>query len=181
MALALYGDYLSIDEILADEVKFPCKLEVPLYQLGFIDPKNGGNSAEDVQSGTKLELPYWLAKDLCNRTRNIVSVDKPLPFKNVFKEIMRADSTAMDLSKHSLHYYGYGLRCSEFGTIPDNDDVREALMECFVGRFRMLADLSMNSMNSDIGAITVSLDVTEKNMFQHGQGLYLNYHSRQRL
>ena len=170
MSLGSYGSYFSLDEILADEVKFPCKLEVPLYQLGFIDPKNGGSANENVQSGTKLELPYWLARDLCNRSRNIVSVDKPLPFKNVFKEIMRADSAAMDLSKHSLYYYGYGLRCSEFSTIPDNEDVRDALMECFIGRFRMLADLSMNSMNSDIGAITSSLDVAEKNLFQHGQG-----------
>ena len=110
MALSNYGAYFDLDEILGDEVKFPCKLEVPLYQLGFIDPKNGGKGEEDIRSGTKLELPYWLAKDLCNSNRNIVSVDKPLPFKNVFKEIMRADSTAMDLSKHSIYYYGYGLR-----------------------------------------------------------------------
>ncbi|XP_063615046.1 DNA replication complex GINS protein PSF3-like, partial [Penaeus indicus] len=100
-----FPDYFSLGDILATQDRVPCKFELPVYNLGYLDPSSGN---KDVVAGTKLELPCWLARALCSSRRHIVSAQLPNTFKERYREIMKADASVVDLHKLGPHYYELG-------------------------------------------------------------------------
>lgn len=70
------------------------------FRLGFLDPTS---DQADLRKGTQLELPLWLAKNLYN----MYSVDIQLPkaFSHFYVNIMRADSSCVDLKRLQPNYY----------------------------------------------------------------------------
>lgn len=61
--------YLDIDQILAEEERFPCKFLVEAPTLGQLDPTNAGYG-NPLPIGSRVELPLWLAESL--QTRKMV-------------------------------------------------------------------------------------------------------------
>lgn len=112
-------DYFDIDDVIATQDKVPCKLEVQVHHLGFLDPSSDG---EHMAVGTKLELPYWLAKELCSRRRRVVSVELPKVYKDGYREILKADASVVDLHKYGPHFYDIGTKLMHF------DDDENALV-----------------------------------------------------
>ncbi|KAJ8302413.1 hypothetical protein KUTeg_018809 [Tegillarca granosa] len=98
-------NYFSISDILATQERIPCKIELPIHRLGYLDTSS---ESEDLLPGTKMEMPYWMAKALCSRKRHIVSVEQPKQYRESYREILNADATAyqarlrkiMDLSQN---------------------------------------------------------------------------------
>ncbi|KAG7163514.1 DNA replication complex GINS protein PSF3-like [Homarus americanus] len=76
-----FPSYFSINDILATNERVPCKFERTAYGIGFLDPSSGN---KDLESGTKLELPCWLARALYSR-RRIVSCHLPKIFKEKYR------------------------------------------------------------------------------------------------
>merc|ERR1712168_1085675 len=53
--------FFDMDDILASQERVACVVETPLRGLGFLD---SSYDAQDLAAGTKLELPFWVVKDL---------------------------------------------------------------------------------------------------------------------
>jgi GINS complex subunit 3 len=104
-------DYFDIDDVLATQDKIPCKLEVQIHNLGFLNPSAEGGH---LTIGTKLDMSYWLAKELCSRRRKVVSVELPKVYRDGYREILRADASVVDLHKLGPYFYGIGTKFMHF-------------------------------------------------------------------
>ena len=120
--------YWSIDDILAGDAKVLCKFELPVYRLGHLVP---GTGDENIAAGTKMELPCWLARVLCSRKRQIVSVELPKAYKDTFREIIRADANVINFQKLGPYYYSSGVKLLGFG-LQETDALSRALVEVSV-------------------------------------------------
>ena len=118
-------DYFDLDDIIATQGRIPATLEVQIYNLGFLDPSSEGN---DLQSGTKLEMPFWLAKELCNRRRKIISVEIPRAYKDGYREIFKADASVVDLHRLGPYFYEYGTKLLHFD-FEENSQMASSLQE----------------------------------------------------
>ena len=100
-------DYFNLDDILASNEKVPCRFEMPVYRLGFLD---ASSSEEHLAKGTKLELPCWLSRELCTRRRKIVSVEFPKVYSETYRQIYKADANTLDLHKMGPYFYKFGVK-----------------------------------------------------------------------
>ena len=118
-------DYFDIDDIIATQGRIPSKLEAQIYNLGFLDPSSEGN---DLQAGAKLELPLWLAKELCNRRRKIVTVDIPKAYKDSYREIFKADASVVDLHRLGPYFFEFGTKLLHFD-FQENSQMASSMQE----------------------------------------------------
>ena len=158
--------YFSIDDILASQQSLPVEFEIPVYRLGFLNPNSND---EHLDTGLKMELPFWLVKVLGSRKRQIVKVELPKSYKENHREILSADAKVVDLSKLGPYYYTMGLNLLCFDH-PERRDLSKSLLETFLNRFRQIMDHSQNAFQSDMFSLTCKLDETEKRLFHLGQG-----------
>ena len=158
-------DYFSIDDILACQQRVPCQFELPVYRLGFL---NANSNDEHLQVGTKLELPLWLARVLCSRRRQIVSVGLPRVYRETQRDILSADANVVDLYKLGPYYYSMGVKLLCFEHL-ERADLSKCLLEAFLNRFRWIMDTSQNAFQSDTTPMMSKLDETERELFRTGQ------------
>ncbi|XP_041376292.1 DNA replication complex GINS protein PSF3-like [Gigantopelta aegis] len=161
-----YSDsYFDIDDILTTQEKLPCKVELPIYRLGYLDPSC---ESDDLLPGTKLDLPYWMARGLCSRKRHIVSVDSPKQYRTAYREILTADANVVDLHKLGPYFYRFGSCLLNF-EYADATDIAKCLLKTFQARFRRIMDCSQNVLNEDTSVVTSKLDEMERSLFSDGQ------------
>ena len=158
-------DYFSIDDILSSDQRVPCQFDLPVYRLGFLDPSA---HSEHLEAGTKLELPFWLAKALCTRKKQIVSVELPKAYRESQRDILSADARVVDLYKLCPFYYSLGVKLLCFDHL-ERGDLSKSLLETFLNRFRHIMDTSQNAYQTDTTTLTSKLDETERKLFHVGQ------------
>lgn len=175
-------DYWSIDDILASQERVPCKVEQPLYRLGYL----GSNDQEHLLQDTKLELPMWLAKGLCTKRRRIVSISYPKTYKEAIRSALEADANTINLHRNGPYFFSFGIKLLSFD-LPERGHLANSLLEVsyiipqvwlymylfilqtFIKRFRKLMDESQNAFQIDLTMFTKSLDQMEKYLFSLGQ------------
>lgn len=54
-------NYFCIQDIMSLAQRVQCTFLVDLPKLGFLDP---AGESDNIAKGTKLELPFWMARDL---------------------------------------------------------------------------------------------------------------------
>jgi GINS complex subunit 3 len=82
------------------EERVPSTFTIDAVNLGHLDPSS---IDEDLQQGTKVELPFWLAKALASK--NMVAVELPKCYGHTFLNHMRADPSVINLRDKSPFYY----------------------------------------------------------------------------
>ena len=92
---------------------------------GYLDTSN---ESDDLRPGTKLELPFWLARSLCGRRRTIVTVELPKQYKEGYREILSADASVVDLHKLGPYFYKFGSELLKF-ELPDTPDIAKSLLQ----------------------------------------------------
>lgn len=98
-------DYYSLDDILSSHQRVPCRIEQPIYRLGFL---NTSSAEAHLLPGSKLELPVWLARRLCSK--HVVSVQLPRQYRASQRTILSADAKVVDLHRLGPHYYSVGVQ-----------------------------------------------------------------------
>ena len=124
----LSEDYFSIDDIIAGQARVPCRVELPLYRLGFL---NSNSQEEHLLPGTKLELPLWLARGLCTRRRQIVSVTLPKEYRERKRTILSADANVVNLHNKGPYYYSTGVKLLFFN-LNDGPELSSSLLEVWL-------------------------------------------------
>lgn len=116
--------YYSPDAILTDSQKAPCVFELTVPQL---TPLNNGSV---VESGTKLDLPLWLAEMLAvskpsgPSSGSLVTLDMPAPLGPRVMNALRADPKSVDVRSQAQRFYGLGERMLD---LFDDEEVSEVL------------------------------------------------------
>ncbi|CAH1778721.1 unnamed protein product [Owenia fusiformis] len=126
---------------------------------------------EHISPGSKLDLPFWLARVLCNKRnkkKHIADVEIPKQYKESYREILLADANVVDLHKLGPYYYTFGAQLLKFDPA-DASDIASSLVQTFQGRFRNIMDSSQNAYNEDNARLTAKLDEMEKDLFKAGQ------------
>lgn len=121
----LSEDFFGIDDIIAGQGRVPCLVELPLYRLGFL---NSNSKEEHLLPGTKLELPLWLARGLCTRRRQIVSVTLPKEYSKRKRTILSADANVVNLHNKGPYYYSMGVKLLYFN-FSDGAELASSLLE----------------------------------------------------
>ncbi|KAI5970733.1 PSF3 [Candida margitis] len=98
--------YYDIDDILADAEKLPCQFNHTIPGLGYLE----GNPGKPIQSGTKLELPFWLAEilavlEVTNSDSSFISLIDPDFINDKVLNAIKSDAKSLDLHKLSSQYY----------------------------------------------------------------------------
>ncbi|KAI8759334.1 DNA replication complex GINS protein PSF3 [Biomphalaria glabrata] len=157
--------YFSLDDILASQEKVPCTFNTQVSNMGYMDQST---TDTNIVSGTKLELPFWLAKSLDRGSRSIINIDTPKNYKEVYRQIFTADPNVVDLHKLGPYFYLFGGKLISLH-LPDNDDIASVLLKTFQGRFRRIMDGSQNTLNVDLTSQVSLLDEQERLLFSAGQ------------
>jgi hypothetical protein len=123
---ATMSSYYNIDTILTDAQKVPCTFELTIPGLGYLE----GNPGSAVTSGTKLELPLWLAEMLAVSanisTSTVLTLDLPSALSSRVLNALKADPRTLDLRSLAPHFYALGARMLE---LFEEDEVGEVLAE----------------------------------------------------
>ncbi|KAI1654145.1 DNA replication complex GINS protein PSF3 [Daldinia decipiens] len=108
--------YYDIDAILTDAEKVPCKFELEVPELGYLD----NNPSQPLKTGTSVGLPLWLAEPLALTSKSpssseegsssFVSLDLPSSLSNEVMSALKADPRAVPLRDQSQNFYGLGTR-----------------------------------------------------------------------
>ncbi|XP_030762308.1 DNA replication complex GINS protein PSF3 [Sitophilus oryzae] len=153
-------NYFSIEDILATQERTPCKFLQDVPRMGKLNP-----SAEekDLKVGTELELPLWLVLDGAAGRQLILAPELPKIYREAYREILKADATAIDLHKFNLYFYELGSYIKHFDR---RGDVHNILLHTFTTRFRLIMDLA-NNADSD-PTIQNKLDTLERRLFKDG-------------
>ncbi|XP_062997003.1 DNA replication complex GINS protein PSF3 [Elgaria multicarinata webbii] len=162
--------FLSLADILMSQERLPCRAETALPRLGAVLGKAAAAPSPDdaLPEGSKLEIPLWLAKGLCDNKRRILSVELPKIYKESWRTVFNADANVVDLHKLGPYYYGFGSQLLNFDS-PENTEVAQTILQTFIGRFRRIMDSSQNAFNEDTSALVARLDELERTLFQAGQ------------
>ncbi|XP_028410133.1 DNA replication complex GINS protein PSF3-like [Dendronephthya gigantea] len=160
-------EYFEIDDILVCQERVPCTFESQVKDLGFLDH---GSDSEHIEQGTKMELPFWLAKEISMRQGRIVSVELPKVYREAYRQIFEADATVVDLNKLGPYFYQFGEKLLEFGNA-ENPRIAESLLMTYMNRMRRIMDLSINRLDGSTESKTLlpKLDHNERNIFSHSQ------------
>jgi GINS complex subunit 3 len=99
------ADYFNLDAILAEEERVQVRFAVGSTGLGrAIDPSCDD---DDLKTGSEVELPFWLLRDLA--IRGFVSLQRPKFFSVKTKNDLDADSRCVNLGEKCPYFYQLGL------------------------------------------------------------------------
>lgn len=136
--------YFSLESILVTQERVPCVFQQTVKQAGFLDP---GSQSEDLEGGTKLDLPYWTAKLFHSLNSNIngkvLEITLPKIFKENYRDILTADASLVDLTKHSKYFYKFGKLIINI-PLRESPEIQILLQQAFKDRFRKIFDLAQH-------------------------------------
>jgi len=137
--------FFDMDDILSSQQKIQCTFEKSAPKLGFFDPNS---KSDDIDQGAKIDLPNWLARELQDPKKSIVSIEIPRSYGSSYRTILNADAHVVDLHKLGPYFYTSGIDLILYGT-PETRDLGKTLVQTFTGRFRWLMDKGMNAGGED--------------------------------
>ncbi|KAI1084290.1 hypothetical protein F5B20DRAFT_524321 [Whalleya microplaca] len=137
--------YYDLDAILTESEKVPCKFELDVAELGYLD----NNPSQPLKTGTTIGLPLWLAEllALANRAptssdedaKSFVSLNLPSALSNEVMSALKADPRAVPLRDQSHNFYGLGTRMLD---LFEEREICAILRKTFVTR---AADISVHA------------------------------------
>ncbi|KAK7557924.1 DNA replication complex GINS protein PSF3 [Phyllosticta citricarpa] len=166
------NSYYDIDAILTDAQKVPCTFELTVPGLGYLD----GNAGQDMNQGTKVELPLWLGEMLAPLlTAEILSspaagtsmatLDLPAALSARVVNALKADPRTVDLRALAPHFFTLGARMLE---LFEEEELGEILSESFKARAKVIADQAHNPRGAlgEGADFLRGLDESERQLFR---------------
>ena len=159
------GGYYDIGNILAEEERVPIVFATPAHDLGYLVE---GCQDQDVDSGTKVDLPYWLAERLA--IKKYITFETPHFYHEKYRNSIIADPKSADLRQCCQVFYQLGMRVAPW--LGQGGDERARLEKDLVialtERFHSILDHSQNSQNEDNTSFTNMLSATELQLYWEG-------------
>eukprot|EP01116_Phalansterium_solitarium_P009927 TRINITY_DN24282_c0_g1_i1.p1 TRINITY_DN24282_c0_g1~~TRINITY_DN24282_c0_g1_i1.p1 ORF type:complete len:199 (-),score=40.25 TRINITY_DN24282_c0_g1_i1:150-746(-) len=154
------SDYFSIEDFLEHEEKVPVDFVTSIHGLGYLDP---GSATADIAEDAHVELPFWLARVLCEKT--FAKAQLPLVFSQKNLGNLKAEPMSVSLGS-SPFFYDIGQQIALLA----NDDTRLslALLHSFDVRMQAVIDQCFNLRNADLTDFSRKLANVEKRMFLAG-------------
>lgn len=100
-----------------------------LFAVGYLDP---GADTPHIQPGTRLEVPFWLARAIAGggrRKRTTASIELPRQYREGYREILLADAGVVDLHRLGPYYYAFGSRLIRHFEHTESADIARSLLK----------------------------------------------------
>lgn len=157
--------YYDINDILADGEKIPCKFNLSVPGLGYLE----GNPGKLIQNGTKLDLPMWLAEVLAvcstleNTQETFIELLEPDFIAPKVLNAIRADPKSVDL--HSIMGNYYKL-CEKWALMFDEKDLIDTILIMLKERAMEIDNFASNATKHVNSPFLLSLDEFEKDLYR---------------
>ncbi|KAE9365794.1 GINS complex, Psf3 component [Stipitochalara longipes BDJ] len=142
--------YYDIDAILTDNQKVPCTFNLTLPQLGYLDSTPG----RPLPSGTKVDLPLWLAERLAvsqlTPQTSLITLDLPPSLSPRVMNALKADPKSVDLRSLAANFYGLAERILE---LFEEEEVCDVLLESWRVRAAEVGDHAVSSGKGKGGGV----------------------------
>lgn len=157
--------YYDIEDILADGEKIPCKFNLTVPGLGYLE----GSPGKAIENGTKLDLPMWLAEVLavCSTLENtqdtFIELLEPDFIAPKVMNAIRADPKAVDLHSIMANYYKL---CEKWSAMFNEKQLVEAVMVMLKERAMEIDSYASNATKYVSTPFLLSLDEFEKDLYK---------------
>lgn len=157
--------YYDINDILADGEKIPCKFNLSVPGLGYLE----GNPGKLIQNGTKLDLPMWLAEVLAvcstleNTQETFIELLEPDFIAPKVLNAIRADPKSVDL--HSIMANFYKL-CEKWATMFNEKELIDTILMMLKERAMEIDNFASNATKHVSSPFLLSLDEFEKDLYR---------------
>lgn len=133
-------DYFCLDAILASEPRVYTRFLVPGRTLAHLDPLQAAlltsstpeaeaKPTDDLPSGSRVALPFWLAESLTERS--VTSIELPRVYGSSTVAELRADAPSVSLRGRCDAYFDLGVRLARLLRAPRLPGV---LLSAYAGR-----------------------------------------------
>ncbi|KAL7309628.1 DNA replication protein [Mucor circinelloides] len=164
-------EYYSIDSILAEQQKIPC---ITLHDYSKEANLNGDNS--ELKRGSRVELPYWIAKPLAQFTLptddSLISIELPKTYSTKVRNVLDASPTSVDFKLLCPYFYLFGRKLLDLVV---DDSLTSVLEKAFKTRLRDVMDFSQSIGSATGQNYLQKLDETEKELYRVGQESALQF------
>lgn len=159
------GNYYDLDSILADGERIPCRFNISVPGLGYLE----GNPGKPIDSGTKIELPLWLAEILAicellsESQTSFIDLAEPDLFSSKVTNALKTGPASVDLHKLLSHYYTLAEKwCSIFS----EPALIETIMSMFKERANLINNYANNTNKQINNTFLYTLDEFEKHLYK---------------
>ncbi|KAK6202537.1 uncharacterized protein RJT21DRAFT_20340 [Scheffersomyces amazonensis] len=159
------GNYYDLDDILADGEKVPCRFNMTVPGLGYLE----GNPGKQIHKDSKVELPFWLAQILAicvlqeESGQSFVDIAAPEAVSTKVLNAIKTSSTSVDLHKLAPNYYKFIERwCSMYS----DPDATNTVMQMLKERAFEINNYASNLTKGINNEFLYSLDEFEKKLYK---------------
>lgn len=158
-------DYYDIDDILAEGEKVPCKFNLTVPGLGYLE----GNPGKAIQKDSVVELPLWLASVLAiceileESLQRFIDLLEPPFFNPKVLNALKTSAASVDL--HSIVSNFYKMT-EKWASMFDDEDLVEMIKQLFKDRAFEINNYANNTTRHINNDFMLSLDEYEKYLFK---------------
>ncbi|CAB4270403.1 unnamed protein product [Prunus armeniaca] len=125
---------------------------------------------EQVEPGSKVELPYWLAHEL--HLRKVAKMKVPACFNQRTKLELGADGASVDLRSRCLYFYEFGCKIAP---LVGDRDVGSFLLSAFRTRYQKILAKAHNASFTAYSKLLSYLTKEETNLYEAAQSSMAAY------
>lgn len=157
--------YYDIDDILADGERIPCKFNLSVPGLGYLE----GNPGKGIAKDTKLDLPWWLATVLAvsvilpDTEESFIELLDPDFISSKVLNALHADPTSVDLHMIMGHFY---KQTQKWAAMFNETDLIETVMMLLKERALEIDNYANNSTKHVHSNFLYTLDEFEKKLYR---------------
>jgi len=159
-----YKSYYDVDSILSEIEQIPVNFLIDAYKLNWIDSSSIEKN-QDLKSGTKVEIPIWLASVFFEQ--QMVDVLTPLMLGPIMRGHLQADPVVVSMSNNP-YFYRIGIKIISQITEKDKKSIIPTILHTYRTRYRQILDKSFNWKSIDFTVFTKTLANEERDLFDYG-------------
>lgn len=157
--------YYDIDDILAESEKIPCRFNLTVPGLGYLE----GNPGKSIKKDTKIELPLWLAEVLAiclildDSDQSFIELAEPDYINSKVINAIKSDPITVDL--HTVLPNFYKL-VEKWAAMFSEAELISIVMQMLKERAFEINNYASNTNKHLSNTFIYSLDEFEKKLFR---------------
>lgn len=159
------SNYYDLDDVLADGEKIPCRFNLTVPGLGYLE----GNPGKPIKSQTKIDLPLWIAEVLsvCESKENsgekFIDLCEPEALSRKVMSAIKTSATHVDLHALMANYYKL---VEKWGSMFSEPELIEVVIQMLRERAMEINNFANNTNKQINGDFLYSLDEFERRLYR---------------
>lgn len=159
------NDYYDLDDVLADGEKVPCRFNITVPGLGYLE----GNAGKAILKESKLDLPFWIAEVLSivdfkeDSDEKFIDLCEPDALSRKVISAIKTSPTYVDLHALMANYYKL---VEKWGHMFQEPELIDTIMTMLKERATEINNFANNANKQINGEFIYTLDEFEKKLYK---------------